>query len=104
MLLFFDSIHLGKTASSIIKFVTPNVFAVYLVNSNQRVRKYYIEGIAPILKMPILKMLAFLFLIVIGFFVVAIILDKLRVLLFDVTGINKLIRRLDNTKFNGYFN
>lgn len=104
LVILFENLKIGKTASKIIKFIAPNVFAVYLVNDCPQIYEAYVKRTLPLLNTSALKTVVFLFIIIVGFFIVSVAFDKLRALMFDVLRINKLIKMIDKTPINTFFN
>lgn len=92
----FTRLKMPKVIKQGISFITPSVYAVYLINASPQFYDNVLDGSTVFLgdKATIIMLMEF-FLINVIFLVMAVLADKIRILLFNAIGISRLCRVID---------
>lgn len=84
-----------KINSKLISFITPNLFAVYLINDHEYFRNFFIKNkFIPLAYESPLYGVSIILLFSICFLFSCIFIDKFRSLLFKITGIKKILNKI----------
>lgn len=94
LLIIFARFSFGDKMSKIINSVSLSAFYVYIINENKIIRDDFIVGLfSKIANDSFIKIFAYVIGFSIAFFILSIIIDKIRLFIFDKLGINKLISK-----------
>ncbi|MCM1286338.1 MAG: acyltransferase [Acetobacter sp.] len=101
LLMLFANLNIkSKPSVKLISIISPGVFSVYLIHSNPSIYNEFTKHVKPILEYrTAVAMLCVLF-TVIFVFIVCSTADIIRSKLFKLFKIDKLVKKLDNTKLN----
>ena len=96
-LLLFRRINVGDKAKKAVKFLSPCVFATYLINTHQIIYSVVLHDIfVPLTGLNIAVILLFVFAFSILFVLSSCLIDKVRILLFKLIRLDKLAAILGN--------
>lgn len=97
LLLLFKRIHFSKFFTKVIAFLSPLAFSVYLIHDNPIVREYLIaDRFISIAGLNPLLMVLAIFGSVLAIFIICIIIDYFRYLLFKVIKVKQRLNSLEN--------
>lgn len=104
LMLFANFSIKSKPAIKLISIFSSGAFAVYLIHSNPTIYKEYTKQVAPILEYQTATAILCVLVTVIIVFTVCSTIDIIRDKIFKLLKIDKLVKKLDNTKLNKLMN
>ena len=93
-LIGFSKMNFHKLGTKLIKFAAPSAFSIYIINNHRSIWQYIMEDLfLPISKSSI-KVVVYPILFAIGFVIIAILIDKIRLLIFKWLHIKDIVDKI----------
>ena len=94
----FANVNVGTNLQGFLRFVTPSVFSVYLLNSQPLIANHLYDSthLAFLQDMNGIKLTVTVLGLCLGFTIASILIDRIRIILFDILKIEKIIKLVDN--------
>ena len=94
----FSNLQVGEKIQHILRLVTPSVFSVYLLNSQPLVAKHLYDKshLAFLMDMSGIRLFMAVLGLSLGFAFICIIIDRIRILLFETLRVEQFIRKIDS--------
>lgn len=97
-ILFKNLVINNKLIIKIINFFAPTTFAIYLIHENPNIREFIWTKFAFVADKSFIEMICWIIAIPMGLFILFAIIDKIRLLIFKITGKLKISDKIESLK------